>query len=185
MITAYSCDIHNDKTLAYTSALSVAVMDSLCAETRFMSSCAENRIFNIFSSLTHLTKYYPNFDEWFLKTALPGFLIGERNIFAEYDGDKPLGLVIAKRSVFERKICTVWVSDECQGQRLGFDLMKSAISWLNCTHPIITVNENVVSNLRPTLERLQFIETDRRLSCYKLNKIEHIFNGKHRGHWAH
>ena len=185
MITAHSCDIHNDKTLAYTSALSVAAIDFSGAYTRVMRSSDENRIFNIFSSLTHLAKYYPYFDEWFLKTTLPGFLNGERNIFAEYDGDKPLGLVIAKRTVFERKICTVWVSDECQGMRLGLDLMKSAMSWLNCTHPIITVNENVVSNLRPTLERLQFIETDRRLSCYKLNKIEHIFNGKHRGHLAH
>ena len=75
---------------------------------------------------------------------VPGLHRGSRQIFFE-DNGRITGVVIAKRSRAERKLCTVWVDHDAAGNGLGTALMIEAMAWLDTKRPLITVPEERVS----------------------------------------
>jgi hypothetical protein len=70
------------------------------------------------------------------------------------DGDAIAGVVIAKRTFEERKICTLWRHAQRGGGPSGADLVRGAVDWLGTDRPSFTVPTDRVARLRPVLNAL-------------------------------
>ena len=109
----------------------------------------------VFATLSHLADFYPRFEEWYWAKVVPGLQHGSRRIFFENDG-RITGVVIAKRSRTERKLCTVWVDTGAVGRGLGTTLMTEAMAWLDTKRPLVTVPEERVSEFESIFRRWRF-----------------------------
>ena len=130
----------------------------------------------LFNYLSHLEVLYPSFQQWYWKKVVPGFLDGSRRAFVEDDG-RITGIVIAKLTRSERKLCTVWVDSDQAGHGIGRALMEEAMAWLRTTHPLITVPEERVPEFNALFERWNFSLDQVVPSLYRLGFQEYIFNG--------
>lgn len=130
----------------------------------------------VYAHLSHLADIYPNFDVWFWRTAVPD--VGStRRIFVDDRGGQIRGVVIAKRSVDERKLCTVWVETPYRGQAVGARLMRKAMEWMDCQQPLISVPASRLSDFRTFFEKQRFVESQLLMNYYRVGETEHVFNG--------
>jgi GNAT superfamily N-acetyltransferase len=130
----------------------------------------------IFSYLSHLEVLYPGFQQWYWKKVVPGLLDGSRRAFVEDDG-RITGIVIAKFTRSERKLCTVWVDSNQAGRGIGRALMEEAMAWLCTTHPLITVPEERVPEFNALFDRWRFSLNQVVPSLYRPGFQEYVFNG--------
>ena len=125
---------------------------------------------------------YPNIDAWFNK------IINEINHYPENremficlsnDGESPsiLGLIILKKTHFEKKICTLKVDDRYQRKGIGSALILKSFDFLETDKPLITVPEEYDDVFSKTLNKFGFKKTDEIHGLYRENKIEYIYNG--------
>jgi hypothetical protein len=129
----------------------------------------------VFATLSHLAAFYPRFEEWYWAKVVPGLQHGSRRIFFEDDG-RITGIVIAKRSRTERKLCTVWVGNSVAGRGLGTALMTEATAWLDTKRPLITVPEERVPEFESIFRRWRFSLDEISFSLYRPGRREYIFN---------
>jgi hypothetical protein len=172
MIHDSGTDLRSDKGL-YTPFHYLAV-----GEKAWTSSSEECRIHNVFNKLSHLEDAYPGFKGWYNSKVIPGLTNGTRQILAEYHGDQPVALVIAKRSTTERKLCTIWVDENERGSRASQALIGSAVKWLDCNRPLVTATESAREMLHSTFRRFGFKETGRKFGMYSLESAEYFYNSK-------
>lgn len=132
----------------------------------------------IYFSLSALENLYPHFASWFASKVMPDVNAGSRAIFVCLDDNVLKGIVIAKRTHSERKLCTVWICDRWRQRGIGADLMKSAIDWLGCKHPLISVPQQRISEFRPLFTRWGFQQTQTLSSYYVRGSKEYVFNGR-------
>jgi len=130
----------------------------------------------VFSSLAHLEEMYPGFGQWYWTKVASGLRDGSRRIFVE-GNNEITGVVIAKRSRAERKLCTVWIAPQFAGQGLGTRLMRNAMSWLGTTRPLITVPEERLAEFQPSFTRWRFSLHQVADSLYRPGHLEYIYNG--------
>jgi hypothetical protein len=131
----------------------------------------------VFKALSHLEQVYPGFGEWYWAKVVPGLRDGSRCIFVQ-QSNQINGIVIAKRSNDERKLCTVWVNRRLIGRGLGTTLMRRAMSWLGTTRPLITVPEERLAEFQPSFRRWEFSLDDVVDSLYRPGCLEYVYNGR-------
>lgn len=131
----------------------------------------------IYKRLAHLSVFYPSFHHWYWKKVVPGAYCGSRRLFAFKEDDK-FGVVIAKRTDRERKLCTVWVDKNLSGRGIATQLVNGAVAWLECDKPLITVSEERLAELRPLLTHFNFVLHDIKESYYRDGRYEYVFNGR-------
>jgi ribosomal protein S18 acetylase RimI-like enzyme len=131
----------------------------------------------VWPALCHLEGTYPGFRRWYWGKVVPGIASGERAIIVSGNEAAPHGVVIAKLTPHERKICTVWVDRPWRGRRLGLSLMMEAMDWLQTDQPLLTVPAERYVEFIPIVGRLGFTETARIRSLYRAGVVEHVFNG--------
>ncbi|WP_176477556.1 GNAT family N-acetyltransferase [Mesorhizobium sp. WSM3866] len=131
---------------------------------------------DIASAVRGLRQLYPNIELWFALKVGPGLLDGSRAIF-QRGSDSLDGFVIAKRTLHERKICTLWVDPSKRRQGLASDLMAEASEWLGTRFPLITVGEERLSELGKLFEYHSFVCTGAIEGIYRRHRKEFIFNG--------
>jgi GNAT superfamily N-acetyltransferase len=126
--------------------------------------------------LAHLDGTYPEFALWFWTKCAPGVANGTRKIFA-IRSDSDYAIVIAKKALTERKLCTVFVSKGFENRGIGTRLIESALGWLECRKPLLTVPEERLPRFEPILARIGFSLSGIMDSCYRPGAREFIFNG--------
>jgi GNAT superfamily N-acetyltransferase len=120
---------------------------------------------------------YPGFADWLAYAVAPGLRTGGRRLFV-HDEAGQFGLVIAKRSANEHKLCTVYTDQRSRGKGVASRLMSKAIDWLGNEKPLITISEDRLVEFEPLINKFDFSLTQVVHSYYRLNTREFVFNGR-------
>lgn len=129
------------------------------------------------SVLEDAGRLYPDFDEWFVSKVVPG-LGDTRSVFGHTIGNEIAGVVIAKRTAVEQKLCTIWVDPKHRGLGVANDLVGRAIEWLGNHQPLLTIPSTCLEGFRSLLSDRGFLETQRLDCYYRTGVTEHVFNGR-------
>lgn len=126
--------------------------------------------------LSDLDRYYPDFEYWFFKTVRPDLATGRRKIILKESGDQVIAVAILKKYAEEKKICTFRVSEDAKRNGVGTDLMQESFEWLECSQPLITVNEEHAPEFKEFLNKFHFQKTYTLTGLYRPKKKEVIYN---------
>jgi hypothetical protein len=137
----------------------------------------------VFEALQEPAAIYPGFRPWFYGSAVAGVETGERKMFVAFARDWEIGgVVIAKRSSVERKLCTVWVRPELRNSGVAAELATDALDWLGTEKPLFTVTEDRVSQFGGLLRAWGFGQPQRIANAYRDSAAELVFNGSLKPH---
>jgi hypothetical protein len=128
--------------------------------------------------LSDLEQYYPGFRYWFFEKVYPDFISGERNILIKKIDNKVCAVAILKRSLKESKICTFRVSENLKRKGIGTELMLQSLEWLDCSQPLITVNEEHAFEFDAFLQKFNFKKDLTLVGLYRPRRKEIIYNSE-------
>lgn len=140
---------------------------------------------DFYASLKEFTKpineTYPQQEEWLDKTFFPGLENGSRKIVVAY-GDNNLkhliGVSLLKDTEDEKKICCLYVRDDCRCNGIGNALIKKSCETLKVENPAITVADKNLTMLKPLLDKNGFIFSYKNKGVYLESDTENYFNNK-------
>lgn len=130
----------------------------------------------VYRFLSDLEGFYPQFNSWFHLKVLSGIPNGDRKIITKTSGNRIIAVAILKKTDSEKKICTFRVSEEFRNNGLGTELMKESLKWLEYKKPLITVNEENITEFRSFLPKFDFGHPIELEGMYRNGKSEFIFN---------
>ncbi|TBF67906.1 GNAT family N-acetyltransferase [Rhizobium leguminosarum] len=131
---------------------------------------------DVYAALSSVHSIYPGFERWFWGKVIPD-LSGGRSIFLDWHGGDITGVIIAKRSYNERKLCTVWVDERYRDRGIASCLISEACEWLATDHPMITIPRSRLATFAGILRPGRFIQTQALDSYYRHGEAEFVFNG--------
>lgn len=133
----------------------------------------------IYNSIKFLEKEYPMFKHWYFSKVIPGIKNDYRSIIIKTDKfSQIIGLAIIKNGFYEKKICTLWVSDSYKKLGIGSELIKTSIEILESELPLITVSSSRIKEFNPIFDKFGFELIEEHNSYYKKSIPELVFNGK-------
>jgi GNAT superfamily N-acetyltransferase len=130
----------------------------------------------ILEFLLPISSCYPQIDKWFIQKVIPGISLGTRYVLCIRRKGQIVALGIAKKDKYEKKICTLRVVSEYTRQGIGTYLFNHLLHWLESTSPIITVNEERLSEFQSLFAKYSFVLTSIRNNLYIPGHAEYIFN---------
>jgi hypothetical protein len=142
-----------------------------------MLTCTPDAVSTVYGQLADLKRYYPDFENWYWTKVVPGLEDGSRALFAHERGGQ-FSVVIAKRTLHEKKLCTVRTSSKVFARGIATNLIHQAIDWLGCEKPLITVPEERLPEFARIFATLDFSLKQIANSCYRINQREFAFNGR-------
>lgn len=77
-----------------------------------------------------------------------------------------------------KKICTLYVSDQCRGQHLGTRMVEASMEFLGTTKPLITLADYKLPMFQPIIEKYDWELTEVVSGLYNDRAKELCFNGK-------
>jgi hypothetical protein len=131
----------------------------------------------IYNEIFHLEKYYPNFKEWYFNKVTNGIIEGNRSFIIEIRDCKIAGISILKDTEKEKKICTLFVSDEYKSKGLGIKLFERSMKMLNTDKPLASVSEDRLKDFERIFNYFNFNLSNEYQDLYLPNKKEFSFNG--------
>jgi hypothetical protein len=124
-----------------------------------------------------VSSLYPDFQAWFYGKVIPGLQLGERCIIPCTIDSRLAGVAICKRTLIERKLCTLWVSQDFRTRGVAVDLARDAFAWMSDSKPLFTVPEERSSEFSGFVEAFSFSEAVPYHSLYRAGRVEYVFNG--------
>ena len=121
---------------------------------------------------------YPDYSKWFHQTFLDGLKKGERAIIIAEENGKISGVALIKKTVWEKKLCTLFVCPENRRQGIGQKLLAQVVKELG-QKPLTSVSEESVKNILPLFNRFGFRLSARKKGIYSADKTEYFFNDEH------
>lgn len=120
---------------------------------------------------------YPGIGKWYRERVMPGLKDGTRKLFWRYNDDGDLiALGIAKKTLDEKKICTLRVAPGARGLGVGFHLTEEMLNWLEERSPHFTIAEGKLPELKQWIDHYGFRKTDEHFGLYVPHKTELLFN---------
>lgn len=145
-------------------------------------SCKHQKLYDGIAELTKsINDTYPQLDEWLKKNFFPGLKDGSRKIvvaYAENNPDFPLGVSLLKDTDDEKKICCLFVREECRGHGIADRLVKKSCEALKTDKPLITVADRNLSQLQRLLDKNDFTFSYRKKGVYRASDTENYFNNQ-------
>ncbi|UNL85235.1 GNAT family N-acetyltransferase [Priestia koreensis] len=131
----------------------------------------------VYKSLASLNKDYKSFDKWYFEKVVPGIKLGNREIIVATNDQFLTGVSILKNSIYEKKICTLYVNPKFRKIGVGKELFESSLEILNSDFPVITVNEERVPEFSSLLNYYGFELSQVASNYYKNLSNEYVYNG--------
>lgn len=131
-----------------------------------------------FAALGHLKEFYSDFERWYWGNVVPGLADGTRKAIQVSKDDVIDGIVIAKRSPSESKLCTLWTSERIRGFGIGTMLFSEALDWLQESCPLTTIPEERMPGFDRILRGQGFALTNVVDSMYRPGAKEYVFNAR-------
>lgn len=133
----------------------------------------------IYELTIHLNGTYPGYKEWFYDKQIKGCLSPNRNIiFIKNEEGKIIALSCLKKDEEERKICTLFVSDEYRRQGLGSLLFEESMKFLETTKPLVTFSEDKLPMFEKIITKYNWELTEIVDGIYNDGIREFCFNGQ-------
>ncbi len=135
---------------------------------------------NIYDITDFICEDYPKHREWYFKKQLPRIFTPNGEIlFArdEENKDKILAISCLKKDEEEKKICTLYVSDQIRGQHLGTRMIEASMQFLGTTKPLITLADYKLLMFQPMIEKYDWELTEVVSGLYNNRAKELCFNG--------
>lgn len=133
----------------------------------------------IYGLTIHLNGTYPGYKEWFYDKQIKGCLTPNRNIiFIKNEEGKIIALSCLKKDEEEKKICTLFVSDEYRKQGLGSLLFEESMKFLETTKPLVTFTEDKLPMLEKMVTKYNWELTEIVDGIYNNGIREFCFNGQ-------
>ena len=106
----------------------------------------------VHAQIRDLDRYYPQFDDWWRGTVIPGLSEAGRHalILAEEGGDLA-GVAVVKAGADENKIRCLRVMPEWRRQGLAGHLIERSLKHLQHDKPVISVAPEMMGGLSPVL----------------------------------
>ncbi len=133
----------------------------------------------IYGLTIQLNGTYPGYKEWFYDKQIKGCLTPNRNIiFIKNEEGKIIALSCLKKAEEEKKICTLFVSDEYRKQGLGSLLFEESMKFLETTKPLVTFSEDKLPMLEKMVTKYNWELTEIVDGIYNNGIREFCFNGQ-------
>lgn len=128
--------------------------------------------------VSKLSFEYPRFFDWFdMLFDGNGVLNKNREIILCLRKSNIVGVAILKKSLEEKKICTLRVDRAYQRQGIGKRLVELSLDYLNEDKPLVTVHKNKKYQFDALFKRYGFKVEDEKWGYYKLFSTEISYNG--------
>lgn len=122
---------------------------------------------------------YPDWNDWFFNKFIPGLKNGSRKIVVACNNlDNPLGVALLKDTEEEKKICCLFVRENCRRKGIANNLLKKSFAVLKTNKPLLTVSDKNISQLRKLLDKNDFTFSYKKKGVYQKNDTENYFNNE-------
>lgn len=120
---------------------------------------------------------YPNFDSWLFSLVIPGIISGQRTVIVEQRCGQPVGLLIVKHTIEERKLCTLRVRPEFEFRGMGIRLFNTAFEVLGTDRPLLSVSELALPKFSRIFAHFGFACEESYQGLYLPSVQEFSYNG--------
>lgn len=129
----------------------------------------------IYLQLSDAKKFYPNFEDWYLKKVVPDLVCGQRILISEIRDNNIAGLAILKVNN-EKKLSTLKVTSNYLNKGIGLKLFEKSFQILETEKPFLTVSEEKLVEFKKIFDYYNFKLTSTHDSLYRSGKKEYFFN---------
>ena len=130
-----------------------------------------------YNATSHISKDYPEHFKWFFTKMIPGVFKCEREIINLYIDNTLAGTIFLKNSNEEKKICTLYVSEDFRKQGVATLLVEIAFEFLGTTKPLITIADYKVEQFEKIIKKYNWQKTQTIKGKYNSHSKEIVFNG--------
>ena len=120
---------------------------------------------------------YPKHKEWYFKKQLPRILTPNGEVLFVRENDEVIAMACLKKDDEEQKICTLYVSDECRGKKIGTTIIEESMRFLETTKPLITLADYKLPMFEPIIKKYDWELTEVVEGLYNDKYKELCFNG--------
>lgn len=122
---------------------------------------------------------YSGHNKWLFEKFFPGLKDGSRKMVVAYNElNNPMGVALLKDTDDEKKICCLFVREDCRGKGLAGLLMSKSCEALKTDKPLITVADRNISQLQRLLDKHNFKFSYKKTGAYQENDTENYFNNE-------
>ena len=133
----------------------------------------------IFGFLWPLCFEYPHFKAWYNGLFVEsGNLHTDREIIMCMHNVRLVGVAILKKTIAEKKICTLRVDQRYQRNGIGHELIERSLNWLEDDKPLITVRQSKAYQFQKLFEYFGFKLEQKYPMYYTFLGIEQVYNGE-------
>lgn len=132
-------------------------------------------ICDIYQMISFLAKDYKDFQAWYYGKAVAGIFEGKTEFFLAFVNNQLVGLLIAKKGIKKRKICTLFVKPGYRLKGIGSALIDRALKYLGTQHPSITFADYKSPYFTGILRKYKWEVTDKKFNSHN-NHYELICN---------
>lgn len=150
----------------------------------FIKGVKKDKLLNLCDQLYDMTDFitddYPKHKSWFYQKHLPAVFSeksGRDIIFAQDETCKLYGTAFIKKDAVEKKICTLFVSDQSRGLGIGSKLVERAMEILETTKPMITIADYKLPMFEGLIRKYDWKQTQVVKGLYNDRSLELVYNG--------
>ncbi len=137
----------------------------------------------LYKNIAKLTKSindtYPKHNEWLFNKFFPELKSGKRKIIIAYIKENtPIGVALLKDTDEEKKICCLFVREDCRGRGIARKIIRKSCEVLNTNKPLITVSDRNLPMLQRLLNKNGFKFSYKRKGAYQQKDTENYFNNE-------
>lgn len=149
---------------------------------KYLSQLRKHRNFKkIADELYDLTDWicddYPYHFSHYYQKYLPGLKDGTREIIGYYRGNRPVGVIILKKTAEEKKICTLYVSEDSRNMGIASKLIERGEKFLGTSTPVVTIADYKVDQFKGLIHHFGWKHTDTLpLGFYNDRSKEYVYN---------
>ena len=136
---------------------------------------------DLYQMTSFLSEDYPQYKSWFYKKQLPETLLensGRDIIFARDKENNIYGTAFVKKDENEKKICTLFVSEQARGLGVGTKLVEKSMEVLGTTKPMITLADYKLPMFEGIIKKYGWKQTQVVKGLYNDRSAELVYNGR-------
>jgi len=137
---------------------------------------AHQKLYQDILNLTlSIQESYPNYSSWYKNTFLEGLKQKERKILVAIEQGEVVGCALLKKTLQEKKLCTLFVRPENRHQGLGQALLAQVVKELG-QNPLVSVSEKNLAGVHSLFKRFGFHISAQKQGVYLPDTMEYYFN---------
>lgn len=126
-----------------------------------------------------ICKYYPNHKEWFYNIHLPKCIKDINNytiLFVRNSDNEIIGVACLRYENKERKICSLYISENHRNKGIGTKLLEESMKWLKTTKPFITITKDNIKYYENFIKKYDWELKEIQPGFYNKEYTEYCYN---------